>query len=34
MFAIALELPTETFVDMHKADELDDAWFRCEWFPI
>lgn len=29
MFAIALEIDSETFVNMHKADELDDAWFRC-----
>lgn len=30
VFAIALELPTETFVEMHKFEEEDDSWFRCE----
>jgi len=30
VFALALELPEETFVDMHKMEEVDDSWFRCE----
>lgn len=30
MFAVALELPTETFVNFHKYEEKDEAWFRCE----
>ncbi|WRT64439.1 uncharacterized protein IL334_001371 [Kwoniella shivajii] len=28
LFAIALELPIETFVQMHKYEEKDDSWFR------
>ena len=30
VFAIALELPIETFVDMHQFQEEDDSWFRCQ----
>ena len=34
VFAIALELPEETFVEMHKYEEEDDSWFRCEWVTL
>ena len=30
VFALALQIPSETFVDMHRYAEKDDAWFRCE----
>ena len=29
VFALALRVPSETFVDMHKYEEHDDSWFRC-----
>ncbi|WWC86470.1 uncharacterized protein L201_001347 [Kwoniella dendrophila CBS 6074] len=28
LFALALELPINTFVDFHKYEEHDDSWFR------
>jgi len=33
VFALALELPIETLVDMHRQELKDDSWFRCR-YPI
>lgn len=30
VFALALELPVETFVEKHKFDVHDESWMRCE----
>ena len=30
VFALALELPIDTFEKLHRFEERDDSWFRCE----
>ena len=31
VFALSLELPSETFVDKHKFELHDESWFRCKY---
>lgn len=33
LFALALKLPVDFFVEKHKFDVHDESWFRCESVP-